>query len=122
MEKLNEALAVLINTALTGLDTSTEFLQAQIPEIVVQLLLWNGTKAGLLSVFGLVFLIVGVVLFVKGVNNANKHSTTIHDLKWALGMLFSLVGFLMFLNFFTLIQIWIAPKVWLIEYAANLVK
>ena len=44
MENLDEALATLINTALAGIDSSVEFLQAEIPDIVVQLLMWHGVK------------------------------------------------------------------------------
>jgi len=127
MEQLNEALALLITQATTGIDTSVDFLQAQLPDVVMQLLMWHGVKSGvycavallLLTTLAIVWRSVGKSLMTEGgFLYAEVELTAMALLASgaALG-----VPALSMLNL-TWLQIWIAPKVWLIEYAANLIK
>jgi len=160
MENLNEALATLINTALSGVDTSVAFLQAELPDVIVQLLMWHGVKSGVLTVIGL--LLAFVVPFAVWKNykrlsvpyeKPEGHKLVDYEVVSALhwnnkrmvgesdpdriqltdsGLVFVvisaiasagaiLIGLLGLANL-TWLQIWIAPKVWLLEYAANLVR
>ena len=125
MESLNEALATLINQATTGIDASMGFLQAEIPDVIVQLLMWHVVKSG-------IFCVAGLVIFYFLARASHKYGIFIKDeIKKDIDGVFLLLPYglahllylfpLVWINF-TWLQIWIAPKVWLLEYAASLVK
>ena len=128
MESLNEALATLINQATTGIDASMGFLQAEIPDVIVQLLMWHGVKSALMaSVAALLF--PAVILLARFVaypicltEYANKDKAKGEAM--AIGFVGSIIALIPFFVLWNLtwLQIWIAPKVWLLEYAASLVK
>ena len=130
-DKLQEALGELLNKANNGIDTAGAFLSEEIPEVVSQLLLWHG-------VYNLIQFIVGVILLTIGITLSSKiafniptkghwsHNHCDNDISATgfislLGALFSLIGGLIYINFIWL-QIYLAPKVWLLEYAASLAK
>lgn len=126
MEELNTALATLIEQATTGIDASVSFLQAELPDVIYQLLLWHGVKSAVICFFGVLILItyaVGCRIYWK-LGFTGPNATT--DLFFfffpcAMGACLALSVSAAFINL-TWLQIWIAPKVWLLEYAANLVK
>ena len=163
MENLDEALATLITKALEGVDTSVGFLQAELPDVVTQLLMWHGVRSGAEAVFSLLLFLIPLFMFklykrlsipyqkAEGYKYSDcerysfLHMTNfrfncsqekaVGDRGWRIGttddggsivavMLLSsatatIVGLLAF-NL-TWLQIWIAPKVWLLEYAARMV-
>jgi hypothetical protein len=131
MEELNTALATLIEQATTGIDASVSFLQAELPDVIYQLLLWHGVKSFIFFAIGLsIWCLWGGALlwrrsFVnKERNGADWDNDDIGDfvgISTISGLLVFFVTAIGFLNL-TWLQIWIAPKVWLLEYAANLVK
>ena len=123
-ESLQAAIAELINKTISGVDASVVFLEAELPDYIYQLLLWYGVYkfivflVSALAMFGL------PVLFVWRLKIASA-TTRDADEIWAgvtgvatfFGLIFGSFG----INL-TWLQIWIAPKVWLVEYAAGLVK
>lgn len=123
-ETLQKAVAVMIEKAISGIDTATNFLAAEIPDVIHQLLMWNLVKSVL--IVGLCFsflLISGAVAYKteKSAKAAKDYLTTGFPT-----FIFSIFGIgplvIMLLSLFEALKIWIAPKVWLIEYAAELVK
>jgi hypothetical protein len=145
MEELNTALARLIEQATTGIDASVGFLQEQLPDVVVQLLMWHGVKSGIWFGIGGISIVLGLFLMPRMRNarkgykksfedgdewacyNGCRSVTSIeHDFAvfmtyvWPLASV--VIGFIVLASNLTWLQIWIAPKVWLLEYAANLVK
>lgn len=126
MENLNEALATLINNALAGMDTSIEFLEAEIPDVITQLLMWNMTKSGILFSIGII-LWIGFGILIKSIWNKCKNAQGLDSELEGFVPIFLACSFLLsVVSLFTInltwLQIWIAPKVWLLEYAAQLVK
>lgn len=125
MEELNQALAALIEQATTGIDASVGFLQAEIPDVVAQLLMWHGVKSAVFAGLGAAILVVYVVAELKAFKWARGWATDESDWLIGYGMLGTAVRLptivfgIALLNL-TWLQIWIAPKVWLIEYAAKL--
>lgn len=163
MENLDEALATLITKALEGVDTSVGFLQAELPDVVTQLLMWHGVRSGAVAVLSLILLLIPLFMFklykrlsipyqkAEGYKYSDcerysfLHMTNfkfncsmdkvVGDKGWRIGatddggtlmiLMFlssvaaSIVGLVTF-NL-TWLQIWIAPKVWLLEYAARMV-
>ena len=123
-EKLQEAVVEMISKVNDGVDASTALLSAELPDYIVQLLMWHGVKSFSECVFGLLILTsiaAALKLIVK------KCKT---DKDWDRPELWIPFGFaaivgstigLCMLNV-TWVQVWIAPKVWLVEYVATLVK
>lgn len=127
--QLQSALAELIQLVTAGAEGAYAFGQEQIPELLSQLIIW---KTCYYAFAALLCFAVAAYAFHWG----RKISTSPEDSDyretcgiltdlWGIVML---VAFLMFgvfaifgtLNLFDLLQITLAPKVWLIEYAADL--
>jgi hypothetical protein len=153
-EQLQVALAEILNTTIEATGKATDFLIAEIPEVLQQLLMWKMCESVVWFVCGLILIIGGLVLFFKSfparaeaINSAkedrkdgkewtrycgNKSRTSnAYDSVVATGgvesvsfLLGGAVAFFCGLHSVNILwlQIWIAPKVYLLEYAASLAK
>lgn len=123
-ETLQKAVAVMIEKAISGVDTATNFLAAEIPDVIHQLLMWNIVQNVLTAGLCLLFLLVGGVVVYK----IEKAAIAAKDYlnRWFPTFTFFIIGIapliIMLMSIAKALKIWIAPKVWLIEYAAELVK
>lgn len=121
-DNLDLALAELINKAMSGVDKSVDFLAAEIPDAVNQLLVWNMSKHVILAL--LLFLLAAASAYIArriylyAVNKDSSYAFFV-VFPFASGAAASIFTVN---NFLIAVQIWIAPKVWLLEYAADLVK
>jgi len=161
MENLDESLARLINTALSGMDTSVAFLQAELPEVIVQLLMWNAVYSGVWFALGAIIVCLAFPAYkiMKNINQPENlmsreeakaayenneswtryggngtvtsleydrimRGTTEPDVfpQYVISLGTLLIGGIVLVNNLTWLQIWIAPKVWLLEYAAKMVN
>lgn len=124
-DQLQKALADIIISASTSIADGVNFLQAQIPDVIYQLLAWQMTLSIIQCVVALLIAILLVYLDVK-MYNFYKNSSDKDDMLFFYGMLGLLprLSWLVPIGLFNLkwLQIWIAPKIFLIEYAATLVK
>jgi len=128
-EQLENALTELINKSVSGLDATKDFLSAEIPEVITQLLMWHGVHSfGLFIIAVLIplgFLIFNLKywkwMIPKG-KEANWDGEWIPAISFP--MLAHVIFFMIFIECVNVqwLQIWIAPKVWLLEYAADIVK
>ena len=125
-EELQQALVQVINSAVNA----KEFILQQTPEVIQQLLLWHGVSGFLMFIFGVVWcaatLIVAKRISVK-VGESIFDDTDDAFLSLCVYALGGIVLFVVALPGlcsinFEWLQIWLAPKVWLIEYASNLIK
>lgn len=151
-EKLQAALAELINKANQGIDGAASFMSAELPDVIHQLLVWN-------IVSGCAWALIGAVVASSSIIVANKwkimsreelqaaydagepwtrysrgSSTTSikYDeiaggegtfLRFASCAAIVIIGSMMLIgNSLNVAKILIAPKIWLIEYAASLAK
>ena len=141
-ESLQKAVAVMIEKAISGVEAATNFLAAEIPDVVHQLLMWHMVKSAVVCAIGVMLIPCSVLILkwafkdpVLDEENSNKYrkaykATVVYDTDGkvtpsvvpvcTVSAFPVIIGFCM-LNIEWL-QIWIAPKVWLIEYAAKLVK
>lgn len=122
-EQLQKALAELLGKANDGIDTAGEFLASELPDVIQQLLMWHGIKSLVECVFGLFVLLI-IFIYIKTIP---KYIKEIDDSEAVvLSIICSCIGCvaLFFYGAYKIniewLQIWIAPKVWLIEYAAKL--
>lgn len=138
-EQANKILVDLMQKASNGIDAAVSFSQAQVPDVIHQLLVWNSARSALCQVFGLLFLIGAMKLpvFARRARK-NGEKWTAHDGRpsdeWfvssfsydmctvAAPMAGTIMGILMISLNFDWLKIWLAPKLYLIEYAASLVK
>ncbi|MCZ8996023.1 hypothetical protein [Escherichia albertii] len=147
-EQANKILVELLQKASNGIDAAVSFSQAQIPDVVHQLLLWNMVDS-LIKTLIAILTIPLVFWFMK--KQYQKVEIGIFDNEgwlWEKGkpkykptMIWESNGeisflilplaavFVLWVSFIiavvtnmTWLKIWLAPKLYLIEYAASLVK
>ena len=122
-DPVNEALAAMINKTLDGVDSVTLFLQAEIPDVVEQLLMWVFVKnlvIGAVLVGAGIFLWIRISAFQKGKEDSwgDDDQVFMTAIRWiGFGLL---AGFGVFGSLITAIYVLVAPKVYLLEYLRHL--
>lgn len=126
-EQLQQALAEILNKTMVGVEAGTAFLQAELPDVIQQLLMWKLAQASVM----LAFSILGSLQFITVTWISAKHSRNggFFDLDCAgipCLMISACIAAVSVCGVFTwgadALQIWLAPKIYLIEYAASLAK
>lgn len=122
-EELQSALAELINKVNNGVDSSSDFLMSELPDVIQQLLLWHGLYSGLVS------LICALVLFFVVRWDIQVGKSLYEEKEEAFYLEYCLLGsiargfvyipLIIHINLVWL-QIMVVPKVWLLEYASKL--
>lgn len=127
---MNEQLQTTVNEilvrSLETFDKGSEWLAGEVPEVVEQLLLWHMIES-------LIIMSIGVALFLSLfkvipviLNELSKPFIEHSDITVNIGFIYSFIvvivaPVMIFFNL-TWIKILIAPKLYLLEYAADLVK
>jgi len=129
-DELNAVLAENIQKAGGAIEDAVTFTLEQAPELAEQALLWHATASLLACLLGIVLLLIGasmIFVFIKAQKITSISGSATVEQKWftdkltvIIGGFFLLFGFLYF-NLVWL-KIWIAPKLWLVEYAASLIE
>ena len=133
-EQLQLAVSTLIQTSLNAIDKGTAFLSNQIPEVIQQLLLWKAV-ASFIEFSSGIFIIGGIFAWLI---YQYKYWTTTVTTEWGKKTVrlheqagsFSLLNILLIIPLLygsscinlIWLQIWIAPKLYLIEYAKDFLK
>lgn len=118
-EQLQAALLSILHSTINAATVAKDFLMAEIPEVIRQLLVWHAVEAGVLA---LCFLVPALLLVGAFWKNREWCFEELGPLN--LFILFGVIGLSSgaVVNGLTVLKIWIAPKLYLIEYAARLVK
>lgn len=126
---LEQALLAIINSTTNAIGKGVEFLSGQLPEVIHQLLLWHAIKSGVMFTVLLGCIIVSALCIKYLLRNAEKEVEKYKHQDVSGQYLLSLICFFIglgaliaALHNLTWLQIIIAPKVYLIEYAASLIK
>lgn len=130
-DQMQQALAAILNKTMSGIEAGTSFLQAELPDVIHQLLAWKLASSMLSVLIGIVVLFV-YWRFIQAYMKAERNST-LKDahcdptvpafVSLVIGGCASVVSFIVILSDgFTALQIALAPKVYLIEYASSLAK
>lgn len=127
--KLENAMAEILIKAAETAETAAGFVVEQTPEVAQQCLRWNFVAAACSMGIGVLVLMGGIAAIaiacrversVCGACGAWKEEATG---AFVVGLIVSVVGIGMVVSSgATVLQIWLAPKVYLIEYAAKLAK
>lgn len=134
-EQLQENLATLIEQAVSGIDGAVLFTQEHLPDVVHQLLIWNGVRSGLFFILGVV-MIATAIRFVLGVVKSYKEKgwarleyahrddePSIEAVLSTIGsVMIGAIGTIVFFSNLTWLKILLAPKLYLLEYAAKLAQ
>lgn len=135
-EQLQQALTVIINKTMNGVDAGVNFLSAEIPEVIHQLLIWKMVESLAAFIAG-VLLIIGTAWFLYKHTRQVKVDQYRMKPTWILdgsgevhpGIIGVAIGSMFTIGFgidgvtnLTWLQICLAPKLFLVEYAASLVK
>lgn len=124
-KQLQQAVSSLIEKSLSAFEKGADFMAAQLPDVVQQLLLWHLALSATKAVAAVLLLVVLVVATYKGHKATTKYQGPMDawlgfsiatGFGWPLG-----VGAVLSLWNLTWLQIWVAPKIFLIEYAARMV-
>lgn len=120
-DELQKALAEILNKTLKGVDAGVSFLQQELPEVIQQLLIWHAVESALLCLSLLLISALCTWVAKKIWVGGKKEGL---DGEWfAIIPGFISVAFATFaINTTTWLKILIAPKLYLVEYAASLIK
>jgi hypothetical protein len=141
---LEQALVHIIEKAVHGIDTATAFIQAELPDVVQQLLVWHAVDSFIWFALGVSLpALFWITYLVKGgrgnVKETDKYGTTYYEETLThgrsgevseFGVFFCalgggcshVIGTLLALDNLTWLKILLAPKLYLLEYAARLIK
>ena len=133
--QITEALMKLILTLTDGIDAVSAFTQEQTPVILKQILTYELSASLILLVLG-GCLLGGCIWVIKNKYSQSKKAAQKHNHTWAyqqddelsdmgavvifllgIGIIISIITIL--INFFNVFMIFIAPKLFLLEYAKN---
>lgn len=129
---LEKSLVTILDKTIAGVEQGVAFLSTEIPDVIRQLLMWHGIK-NLIYFFVAMACIVPAVYFAKKsvyvtrvdgfewFDDCDPTKEGMTAIFWSIIAACMIIPIIIFLNIEWL-QIWIAPKVWLIEYASSLVK
>lgn len=117
MTNVDKAVASMIERAVNGVDAAVAFGAAQLPDIIRQLLVWKTTQYTFLA---LLFAVVLAVCVAVSVHAARRYRNPDLLLMFSIAAIVS--GAILVLRICYLLQIVLAPKVWLLEYARDLLK
>ena len=124
---LEQYLAKVGEKVLTVADKGMELAAEQVPDYIQQLLMWYGIRQFIVFVVSIAFMIGVVVAAYKwvkwirtdGFDEESEFKYILYTIFW-LTEAFVFVVAISNINLEWL-QIWLAPKVWLIEYAGKLI-
>ena len=126
-EQLQNALIEIIGKVNSGVDASVSFLSAEIPEVIHQLLLWYAVKSAITSIVAVGLCVVWFLAEKFILKKLQEHKVEFFEIIVFYGVIGSLVRTIPLAIICVMVnldwmKIWIAPKIWLIEYASNLAK
>jgi len=121
-EKLEKALTTLIEKALNGIDAAGDFMAGEIPDVVNQILIWHCVESFIWFAVPLSFSVgIQVVLWKnrEDISRILSNGAEILYIPVVGTPIFLLLGSLSSIDW---LKILIAPKLYLLEYAAKIVS
>lgn len=127
----NQALQQMLTMAVNGLQGAVDFSKAQIPDVIHQMLMWNILNSVLAQVVSVVILVITTFLFCKLIKSGKNRESMFSECG-GLTFMGGAVGFVLlalillflfnFLDSFDWVEIIVAPKYYLLQQAAHLIK
>ncbi|WP_109910826.1 hypothetical protein [Proteus mirabilis] len=137
-EQVSRALTDLLEKASNGIDSTVAFSQANLPEVIHQLLTWKMTMGVIWSVVGVALIALAIFMpiwakkaksngaiwtYHAGEINYNINSVMYDLFRAILPVPILFLGVVIFIDGFSMwLKMLLAPKLYLIEYTASLIK
>ena len=121
---MKEELQNALTEILRGVLSAKDFVLAELPEVVTQLLTWKMYESIIWFIFGIISIIIVIVVNCKTFKQSWKITVEVGApaiLANIIGSVIALIAISSIMNLDWL-QITVAPKVYLIEYVASLAK
>lgn len=129
-DELQKSLAIILQKTTAAATAGVDFLSEQLPDVIRQLLLWNAVRS---AMFFLLFFLVAMALIIISAKAWRFSSSYIpkdfgdDTAGWSrfggcLAGVFSVLFFVLAICNMEWMQIWLAPKLYLIEYTARILK
>lgn len=135
----DEVIAEILQKTLETAQKAGDFVVEQTPDLIQQLMLYKTMEYGVFTTIGLVVMLTGLWYLREAVRASNysqypsgsplhtkyhnKYGKGWDEWGWPVGVLILGAGAAVFLLFaFSFAKITLAPKVWLLEYTASLLK
>lgn len=120
-DSANQALEQLLNVAVSGVQGAVNFSKAQIPDVIHQMLVWNAVTSLNIQVVCLIALTVTLILIYKFIKYYDFDGEAV-----VFGILIGSIPvvpvLIIFFHNSDWLQIWLAPKYYILQQAASLVK
>ena len=128
-DQLQKVLADIITRVTSGADAAIQFGKEQIPEVLKQLLIWNFTFSFLIW-FSATAIIVGYIIWMltkfrwwqANISKTTAGQDNTYACITSVWGVFSFCMLFVFWSNLDWLKIWVAPKLYLLEYAASLIK
>lgn len=139
-EQLQQALAAILNKTISGVEAGASFLAAEVPDVIFQLLLWNALASGVKALLWMAALAT-VYLFARskycgkgekgedgrcrGTYTHNEMGSVSDRAALTVALMVIIAGVALpaaVYHALMVLKILVAPKIYLIEYAASLAK
>lgn len=136
-EQLQQSLVKIITQATESIDASVSFLNGQLPDVIGQLLQWKLLSASLTVMLSLGVVIASCLVIKRLTRKPDQHKGNFfwwwngsrHEVEFSfvisvcLVLVASVMAVINFIiSLYEMLQIMIAPKIYLIEYASSLVS
>jgi len=127
-KQMEAVVTEVLTKALKAAETTGEFLTEQTPEVVQQLLLWNGVSSAIK--FGVCVILLLLIAFkwipksVKACQKVDEEGEVYDYEEYSLFLVFWVAPIAILVGVADLVwlKILIAPKLYLLEYASSLVR
>lgn len=111
-----QALVEIINRSFSAVDKAVDFAKEQIPDVIYQLLLWKAVWSFMVMAMCIAAITASIVIAKK------QHKAT-DGFSWFFAFILTVLAAIpLFATDFDWLQILVAPKIYLLEYAAELAK
>lgn len=127
MKETDQQLAEIIKKGLEAAEKTGNFVVEQAPDLIQQLIVWKTCEYIFLIIISIAFMFSlyrwhksAMKRYDNYDNFCKKIESFIYGI-YAIAVIL-IFGIVLFTSFFDLIQILLAPKIWLIEYASQLIK
>jgi len=130
VDALKSALIDIINGTVRSAGDAKDFVLAQVPDVVQQLIIFHTIWYAVAAVFLLIVGVTSGILFIKYADTVynkimrvecdDEMASTIVVGAWFLGTLGVLIACAV--STYNFLMVYFAPKVWLIHYAVSLVQ
>ena len=127
MKETDQQLAEILKKGLEAAEKTGDFVVEQAPDLIQQLIVWKTCEYIFLIIISIAFMFSLYKWHKSAMKRYDDFSDFCNEIESFIYGVYAIVvilifGIALFTSFFNLIQILLAPKIWLIEYAANLIK